>query len=247
MRKIVIGIDEVGRGSWAGPLFFAAACFTRSIELPHGVFIRDSKALNRAQRVRSSYFLRKNSIFSISRVPQGTLDSLGLQRAMVLGLRRVIKNIKRKIGKSQGFLNEESLEFFFMIDGLKICRIQEKHEFVVRGDSKIKEISAASIIAKVARDRYIARLGKVYPEYGFENHMGYGTKEHQLALNRYGVCQIHRTSYAPIRKIIESKRKSYTQKQVINCVIMTEEGQNEPSQKQKQKQKSKNLRSLQNQ
>ena len=210
MKKIIIGIDEVGRGSWAGPLFFAAVCFTRSPdELPPGVFIRDSKALNRAQRARSSAFLRKNSIFSIARVPRGTIDSMGLQKAMVLGLRRIIRNIQRKILKSQEFLNKEIPELSFMIDGLKICRIQEKHEFVVRGDSKILEISAASIIAKVARDRCIARLGKVYPEYGFGNHMGYGTREHQLALQKYGICRIHRTSYLPIRKILE---QSYAQK-----------------------------------
>ncbi|MDP2630449.1 MAG: ribonuclease HII [Candidatus Uhrbacteria bacterium] len=209
MKKLIIGIDEVGRGSWAGPLFFAAVCFTKNIEIPPGVFIRDSKALNRAQRARSSWFLRKNSIFSISRVSRGTIDSLGLQKASVLGLRRVIRSIQRKIRKSQVYLNEQIPDLTFLIDGLKICKIQEKHEFVVRGDDKIMQISSASIIAKVARDRHIARLGKEYPEYGFGNHMGYGTSEHQQALRKHGVCEIHRTSYLPIKKILE---QSYAQK-----------------------------------
>lgn len=203
MRKIVIGIDEVGRGSWAGPLFFAAVCFTRSPELPPGVFIRDSKALNRAQRARSSCFLRKNTIYVITRVPRGTIDTIGLQRATILGLISTVQRIKRKIYKSLNSAQKENTKIHYMIDGRKICDIKESHEYVIKGDDKIKEISAASIIAKVSRDRHITRLGKVYPEYGFQNHMGYGTKEHQRALERYGVCEIHRRSYAPIKMLLE--------------------------------------------
>ncbi|MBI4599954.1 ribonuclease HII [Candidatus Uhrbacteria bacterium] len=205
MAKIfVIGIDEVGRGSWAGPLFFAAVCFIENVTIPHDVSIRDSKALNRVQRVRSARFLRKNTIFSITPVPKGTLDEIGLQRASIRGLLSCIRQIKRKILKTVDEKNGQGIELLYKIDGRKLCDIKERHEFIVRGDDMIREISAASIIAKVARDRHITRLDKKYPEYGFDSHVGYGTKKHQEALLKYGVCEIHRTSYAPIKKILKA-------------------------------------------
>lgn len=207
MKKFIIGIDEVGRGSWAGPLFFGAVCFMKNVKIPPDVIIRDSKALNRAQRARSSYFLRKNSIFSITPVPKGTIDDHGLQKATVLGLHSVIRKIRLKIIASLPKKERENLHLHYKIDGNRICRISESHEFIVRGDATVKEISAASIIAKVARDRLLIRLSKVYPEYGFEHHVGYGTQRHQQALKEHGVCPIHRTSYVPIKKIMEAQNK----------------------------------------
>lgn len=202
MRRIIVGIDEVGRGSWAGPLFFGAVCFLKNTQIPTDVIIRDSKALSRAQRERSSYFLRKNTTFALTRVPGETVDRIGLQRATIHGLLTVIRKIRRKIVASLPVLDGEEIQLHYKIDGTRICDIYESHEFIVRGDSKIKEISAASIVAKVARDRLLMRLSKVYPEYGFDSHVGYGTKKHQLALEQHGICAIHRTSYAPIKRVI---------------------------------------------
>lgn len=206
MRKIIIGIDEVGRGSWAGPLFFGAVCFLKKTQVPPDVIIRDSKALSRTQREYSSYFLRKNVTFAIARVPGETVDRIGLQRATIHGLLTVMRKIRRKIVASLPALDRGGIQLHYKIDGTRLCDIHESHEFIVRGDSKIREISAASIVAKVARDRLLMRLSKVYPGYGFDSHVGYGTKKHQLALEQHGICAIHRTSYAPIRRIILKNR-----------------------------------------
>lgn len=207
MRKIIIGIDEVGLGAWAGPIYVAAVCFISNSTIPPDVIIRDSKAMNRAQRVRSSFFLRKNTCFVISRVSREIIDTLGVRKATIQGIISVIRKMRQKIRARLTVNARTNTLLHFQIDGKKICSISESHEFIVRGDGTIAEISAASIMAKVARDRHMKRLGTIHPEYGFANHVGYGTREHQRALNKYGICDIHRRSYAPIKKVMHSANK----------------------------------------
>jgi ribonuclease HII len=205
-RVLLVGIDEVGRGAWAGPLYFGAVCFIKKVRVPPSVFMRDSKALNRAQRAVSARFIKKNTIFCVYGVPRETLDSFGLQRAMEIGIQRIVRRIKRKILKIAAIRNnapEGKSVLKYLIDGRKVCEIPDEHAYIIGGDSKIREISAASIIAKVARDRLMIRLSKKYPGYGFQNHVGYGTREHQEALQEHGICDLHRRSYAPVHKIME--------------------------------------------
>ncbi len=211
MKRIIVGIDEVGRGSWVGPLFFGAVCFLQKPILADGVYIRDSKKLTRASRERSASFLRENSIYCICRVSQETIDKKGLSNAMNEGVRRIVVSIRRKlVHVYKCTTGELDTRLHFLIDGRKICDIPHSYCYIVRGDDKVMEISAASIVAKVARDRHLARLAKIYPGYGFERNAGYGTKEHQQGLREYGISQIHRRSYAPIREMLytEARLKS---------------------------------------
>ena len=188
--KHYIGIDEVGRGSWAGPVVIAAVFFPDDLVVPDDVVIRDSKVLSRPSRTRSAYFLRKNSTFCTLVVPTETVDQGGVHRAIVNGIRRICATMKRKISNPH-----------FLIDGTRLCALRHSHEFIIHGDSLIREIAAASIIAKDFRDRYMARMEKIYPGYGFDRHVGYGTQFHQDALQRLGVSPIHRRSFAPIRRL----------------------------------------------
>lgn len=200
MRRIYIGVDEVGRGAWAGPLVLAALFFKKNIRIPDSILIRDSKALNRAQRRSSELFLRKNSTFCILGVPSETIDKIGIQGATVWAFEALCKKLKVKIIKLTG-VSKSAFErqYQFLIDGRRICRPAVPHEFIIGGDDKIPVISAASIIAKTYRDRLMCRASIIYPGYGFENHVGYGTREHQDALKKYGICDIHRRSYAPVK------------------------------------------------
>lgn len=200
MRRTYIGVDEVGRGAWAGPLVLAALFFKKDIKIPDCIFIRDSKTLSRAQRASSEVFLRKSSTFVIQGVPRGTIDNIGIQGATVLGIEALCQKFKAKIIKITGVSKSAfDRQYQFLIDGRRICRPAVPHEFIIGGDDKISVISGASIIAKTYRDRLMCRASITYPGYGFENHVGYGTREHQEALKKYGICDIHRRSYAPIK------------------------------------------------
>lgn len=227
MRRVLrIGIDEVGRGAWAGPLYFGAVCFIKRVRIPPSFFIRDSKALNRSQRERSAYFLRKNTLFCVSRVPKETIDKIGLQRSIKRGILGVMKKIKRQIARALELEEAQQQHVCkFLIDGKRMCELKDDHQFIIRGDSKVREISAASIVAKVARDRYMIRIAHRYPEYGFDRHVGYGTRDHQEALTRHGICSIHRQSYVPIRKIMS---RTYAQRARNYYGIIVSEGRNPP-------------------
>lgn len=199
-----IGIDEVGRGAWAGPVVLAAVCLNQNLSIPHHVYIRDSKALSRPMRERSDAFLRKNSTFCFLTVSRGTIDEYGVQKAFALGIQKIALKIKTKLILNEGLSNLiYRRRYITLIDGRRACDLEDPHDFIIGGDGKILAISAASILAKEYRDRYMRNVAaKRFPEYGFEKHVGYGTKKHQLALIKYGICNIHRRSYSPIKNLV---------------------------------------------
>lgn len=204
MRYRYVGIDEVGRGAWAGPLVLAAVCYYTRITFPEGLYIRDSKALNRAQRRDSAAFLRKNSTFCIKIVSRETVDKYGVHKATIQGIIDVSHKIKEKIMRQYQMSEEEySRRYYHLVDGRPVCKLDQRHEFIIGGDDKVPVISAASIVAKVFRDRYMERMGRKYPEYGFERHVGYGTQAHQEAIRTHGISPIHRLSYKPIKLYTE--------------------------------------------
>lgn len=200
-KSFLIGIDEVGRGSWLGPLYLGAVCFIEPLRIPRGIFIVDSKIINASRRNAAAVFIKKHSIWTIVSVSRATIDKYGVYKANIMGLQAIIKKIKKKIIKTTILGENGALyDLHFVIDGLKTCEIAESHEFIVSGDSKVRAISAASIIAKTTRDRLMLRYSRLYPGYYIENHMGYGTKKHQEAIRQKGILPIHRTSYRPIRE-----------------------------------------------
>ncbi len=184
-----IGIDEVGRGAWAGPLLVVAAEFKSRTTLGN---IKDSKRLTKRQRELLHAQLIIACNFGVGRVEPQEIDDIGLSSAMRLAVTRALLDIKAKI-------NDE-----IIIDGnINYC----PQEFVnsrcqINADETVPIVSAASIIAKVMRDNLMAELAREYPNYGFERHMGYGTKYHREALAEFGVSNIHRLSYKPIKSFM---------------------------------------------
>ncbi len=179
----MIGIDEVGRGAWAGPLLVVAA---RQLEdLPPRV--RDSKIMTKAQREEILDLLSNSCQFGSGWVSADEIDHHGLAEAMRLGVSRALKT-----------LNTLPIEEI-IIDGQVDYVDQPNSRAVIDADNKYQIVSAASIYAKVLRDNYMCQLALEYPGYGFEKHVGYGTKQHKQALIKYGALKdIHRFSFKPV-------------------------------------------------
>lgn len=189
--KVVVGIDEVGRGCWAGPLVAAAVALVEPIE-----GLRDSKKLSAKRREVLAKQIRDSSAaVGIGWVTPAEVDSLGLTKAVQLAMLRAIKQITCDYDE---IIIDGDLNFFQNVTGLKTENVRT----LIRADDLIPAVSAASIVAKVARDTRMAELAVEHPGYGFESHVGYGSAAHIAALKKLGVCDIHRKSYKPIKKLL---------------------------------------------
>jgi len=189
--KVVCGVDEAGRGPWAGPVVAAAAILDEkslSPELLGG--IDDSKKL-KADRREALYSLFAPDVqIGIGIAGVDEIDDLNILRATLMAMKRAVENLPTQPD-------------FALIDGNRAPDLGPvKTRYVVRGDGISLSIAAASIAAKVTRDRIMKDLAETFPGYGWERNAGYGTAEHQAALKRLGVTSAHRKSYAPIRKIL---------------------------------------------
>jgi len=183
----IAGIDEVGVGPLAGPVVAAA------VVLPKDVSMRgldDSKRVRPALRERLSGQIRAEAIgFGIGEVPVEEIDQIGIYKAALEAMRRAVKSLERvtEVGH-------------LLVDARTIPGLTQPQTPIVKGDQKDASIAAASIVAKVYRDDQMRTLGRRYPDYGFERHMGYGTAAHMEALERLGPCPVHRRSFAPVER-----------------------------------------------
>ena len=179
----VFGMDEVGRGSFAGPIVASAVCFTK--EYAWFKQINDSKLLTHKKRKRLSKLILKNGICFVELIDVNIINEFGIGKANKL----IFENLVNRINKQ--FKNKQ---LYFLIDGRKMFT-RRNTEFIIKGDQKHISISASSIIAKVYRDELMKRLGKEYKGYNFSRNKGYGTKLHQKAIKKLGLSEIHRTSF----------------------------------------------------
>lgn len=187
---LIIGIDEVGRGCWAGPLLVVAAMLKQSMELPAG--LADSKKLSKIQREAIFPILVDKFHFGEGWVQSEEIDQFGLTKAMKIAVSRALISL--------GASHDTKI----IIDGhINYCPEEfTKAKAVVKADSSHAVVSAASIYAKVKRDQHMIRLAKFHPFYGFEKHVGYGTALHQAALRIHGVSKLHRKSYKPVKAFL---------------------------------------------
>ena len=184
--KLIAGVDEVGRGSLIGPVYAAAVILNKSINKK---LLKDSKSLTKSNREILSKYIKKNSIWSIGKASVKEIEKKNILQASLLAMKRAIKKLKKK----------PSIVF---IDGNKLPEIKNYNlKAIIKGDQKIPCISAASIIAKVTRDKMITNLGKKFKGYYWDQNYGYGTKQHLKAINDLGITNQHRKTFSPINKI----------------------------------------------
>lgn len=184
----IAGVDEAGRGPLAGPVYAAAVILPEDAELTG---VNDSKKLTPKKREELFEKITQIAVsYSIFSVDEKEIDEINILNATHKAMNGAVNGLSKKPD-------------YVIIDGNSIKGMELPHETVVKGDAKSISIAAASILAKVARDRYIDEMGKVYPEYGFESHKGYGTKAHTDAILKHGVCPIHRRTF--LKKLLGEK------------------------------------------
>ena len=181
---VVAGVDEAGRGPWAGPVVAAAVILP---QIPRISGINDSKKLSPSQREKAFLEITSHAVaIGIEIINHDVIDTVNIGVATY----RAMKGAVARLGRCPDMV---------LIDGLPVPFIAARQQSVVGGDAKSACIAAASIVAKVTRDRIMVDLGGKYPCYNFEKHKGYGTKEHRSALEKYGPCPIHRKSFEPVK------------------------------------------------
>jgi len=200
----ILGIDEVGRGPWAGPLVIGACILPKdeSGNYPDWVTpLTDSKKLSKKKRKEySETILDKALATGLGWVSSKEIDRLGLSASLKLATRRAIEEIKLRHVPFSEIIIDGTVNF------LEGTSIEKYVTNLKKADLLIKEVSAASIIAKVARDEYMENLAELYPEYGFEKHVGYGTSLHRQAIAEFGPCPEHRFSFGPINNQIDNSK-----------------------------------------
>ena len=201
----ILGIDEVGRGPWAGPLVIGAVILPKDENgnFPDWVTpLTDSKKLSVKKREEFSDLILNNALATgLGWVTAPEIDKLGLSESLKLATRRAVEEIRAQKVPFTEIIIDGTVNF------LKDTNLERYVTNLKKADLLIKEVSAASIIAKVARDHYMQNLAQKYPEYGFDKHVGYGTKLYSEMLAKYGPCPEHRSSFKPIENRIKPTTK----------------------------------------
>ena len=189
-KSLIAGVDEVGRGCLAGPVVSAAVILKKGVEIKD---IRDSKKISFNERIRISELIKKNSYYSIGIATVDEIYELNILKAALLSMERAIFKLKVKPER-------------VLIDGKQAPSNIKNFKTIINGDEKIKCISAASIVAKVYRDRLMIKLSKLFNKYSWERNFGYGTKGHFEGLKKYGVSIHHRKGFRPIHNRLFKKK-----------------------------------------
>lgn len=191
---LIAGVDEVGRGPLAGPVV-AAAVILAPRPLPRG--LTDSKALSAADRERLDDKIRARALaFAIAQASPGEIDRLNILQASLLAMQRAVAALRLTPAAA-------------WVDGNQAPPLARPVRTIIGGDGSVPAISAASIIAKVARDRQMVEFDRQYPGYGFARHKGYGTAAHRAAMAAHGVTPIHRRSFAPVARAVGAGQTTF--------------------------------------
>ncbi len=193
MSPIIVGVDEAGRGPLAGPVTVAAVILKKPIS-----GLDDSKKLSEKKRhILEAQIIENALAFSVVHVSVETIEEINILQASLLGMQKAVQKIKHRYDE-------------ILVDGNKCPEFKQPARAIIGGDGKVAEISAASVLAKNARDRLMVKLDKEYPQYGFAQHKGYGTKFHMQQLQKHGPCQHHRKTFAPIQQLLQLEMFGHT-------------------------------------
>jgi ribonuclease HII len=189
----IIGVDEAGRGPLAGGVLAAAVILPTEFELPG---LTDSKKLSAKKRETLYWQITQHCAWAVGEASCAEIDQINILQATLLAMRRAVLSLQ------SSYTKKTTTGYEVLVDGNR-CPDVENCRAIIKGDLTEPAISAASIIAKVTRDRQMRELDALYPQYGFAKHKGYGTKTHMEALTEYGpIAGIHRYSFAPVRRAI---------------------------------------------
>ena len=184
---LVAGVDEAGRGPLAGPVVAAAVILDDRKPI---LGLADSKVLTARRREQLFDEIRAKALCcSVAEASVDEIDSINILQATLLAMRRAVEGLRLKPS-------------LVLVDGNRLPPLSMRAEAIVKGDSKVAAISAASILAKVTRDLWCVEFDMQYPQYGFAKHKGYGTAEHLLALQNHGACPQHRKTFGPVAKLL---------------------------------------------
>jgi len=184
--QVIAGLDEAGRGPWAGPVVAAAVVLPKTRSLKG---VADSKALTAEQREKALSLIQERALgIGVGIVEAGEIDRLNILQASLKAMELAVRDLPLPPD-------------FLLIDGLHSLPLPLRQQAMPKGDGRCLSIAAASIVAKVTRDRLMVAYHEKYPEYNFPKHKGYGTREHLQALQQHGCCPIHRQSFRPIYQL----------------------------------------------
>ncbi len=188
LANLICGVDEAGRGPLAGPVYAAAVILGPNFDIEG---LRDSKKISESKRYSLAAHIKKNAIaWSLGVCSASEIDELNIHQATLLAMKRAIEALG----------SYDSMKV--MVDGLFCPKVDYLCEAIVKGDDKVAEISAASIIAKTERDLKMIEIDKIYPAYQFKKHKGYPTKLHIEMIKCEGFCEYHRKSFSPIKEML---------------------------------------------
>jgi len=186
----IAGVDEVGRGSLIGPVYASAVILKKECDIKK---LKDSKQLTKKKREILNKYIKKNSYWSIASASKKEIEKLNILNATLLAMQRAIKKLKKK-------------PKIVLIDGNRIPKMKNYNlKYVIKGDKKIPQISAASIIAKVSRDNLMKKISKNFMKYQWIRNCGYGTRDHLSAIKKFGITKHHRKTFKPIHNILSPK------------------------------------------
>jgi len=190
MAQLICGVDEAGRGPLAGAVYAAAVVLNPECPI---LGLADSKKLSEKKRDLLSVEIKQHALaWAVASCSAKEIDEINILQASLLAMKRAIEAMQVQFRVKPDLVQ---------VDGNKCPKINLPCEAIVKGDSKVQAISAASILAKVARDAELYELDKIYPQYGFAQHKGYPTAFHLEMLNIYGITPVHRLSYAPVKRL----------------------------------------------
>ena len=195
MSLLICGVDEAGRGPLAGSVYAAAVMLDANNPI---LGLMDSKKLSEKKRDFLSAEIKQKALaWAVASCTAQEIDEINILQASLTAMKRAIEAMQAQFN-----ITPDMGEVLVQVDGNKCPKISLPCEAIVKGDSKVQAISAASILAKVARDAELYELDKIYPQYGFAQHKGYPTAAHLLALQIHGICPQHRLSYAPVKALL---------------------------------------------
>lgn len=225
----ILGIDEVGRGPLAGPLVVGAVILPehdvddedlKIMGLGWILELKDSKKLSARKREKLSEIILKEAVATgLGWVPAHEIDEVGISGALKLATRRAVEAVRESHTSFSQIVIDGKVNF------LAGTSLEKYVSTMPKADDLVKEVSAASIIAKVARDGYMTELASNYSEYGFERHVGYGTAAHMAAIKEHGICPEHRKSFEPIKSMVEFERGDARKSVVKNTTLVGREAE----------------------